>query len=121
MARTEGSHTTKRARVDARDLAWTAIRIHKRFTSANIASTTGVRRDNLKHYLKALRLAGYIRIERPTQSGKSMGHAVWRLTRDTGPKHPLPRRDQSGVWDQNQQILYPYAEEEAKHGQQQAT
>lgn len=116
MARTDGSHTTRRQRVDVRDLAWTAMRIHKRFTSANIAATTRVGKANLLKYLKSLQRAGYVRIERARQSGKSRGHAVYRLTRDTGVLHPIPRKDESGVWDQNQQTLYPY--EETSHGQQ---
>ena len=119
MARTEGSHTTTRTRVDTRALAWAAMRVHKRFTSANIASVTGIKRDNLKKYISALHRAGYLKQERPHQAGKSLGHAIWRLVRYTGPKHPLPRRDGSGMWDQNQQALYPYKEEKP-HGNQAA-
>lgn len=116
MVRTEGAHTNIRKRIDARDLAWTAIRIHKRFTSSNIAATTGISANNLRMYLKALQKAGYLKIERPRQSGKSLGHAIWRLVRNTGPRHPLPRRDNTGVWDQNQQTLYAFAEEEKGNG-----
>jgi len=119
MARPEGSPTTKRKRVDMRELAWTAIWQHKRFTTFNIRAATGISENNLRMYLQALERAGYIRIERQRQSGKSMGHAVWRLCRWTGVQHPLPRRDGSGVWDQNQQKLYPYREEN-KDGQKES-
>jgi hypothetical protein len=117
MPRTEGSHTTRRKRVDVRGIAWAAMRIHKRFTTANIRATTGIGQTNLEKYIKVLHRSGYLKLERPRQLGRSLGHAVWRLVRDTGPQYPIPRKDQSGVWDQNQQTLYPFVEEKP-HGHQ---
>jgi hypothetical protein len=107
MTRPHQSDGTKRKRVNMRDLAWTSMRIYKRFTTANIVATSGIGHDNLRKYIKALHRAGYLRLERPCQLGKSRGHAIWRLARDSGVKHPLPRRNNSGIWDQNQGKFYP--------------
>jgi hypothetical protein len=104
-------HQRRRNADDQRRKAWLAMRTHKRFTSRDIESTAGITFENLKKYLKALRRSGYLMLERPRQSGKTMGHAIWRLVRCTGPLNPLPRWDGTGVWDQNEQKLYPYGEE----------
>ncbi|WP_347279607.1 hypothetical protein [Plasticicumulans sp.] len=109
MARTPGSHSRSRPVTDSRQRIWNAIRIYKRFTAFQILSGAGLNKSNVQKYLRALERAGYIAIARKKASGKTLGHAVYRLCRDTGPAHPLPRRDGSGVWDQNQQRLYPYA------------
>lgn len=108
--RTPGSYTKSRPVKDSRQRAWNAMRVHKRFTSADIRSTAEIGERNLRAYLQALHSAGYLRQECPRQSGKTLGHAVWRLVRNTGPSHPLVRRDDSGVYDQNQGVLYPYPE-----------
>jgi hypothetical protein len=111
MVRIAGATTKRQKQANTLDLAWTAMRIHTRFTTSNIRATTGIGKNNLDNYIRALRRAGYIKLERPRESGKTLGHAIWRLVRNTGPRHPLPRKDQTGMWDQNQQKLYPYPEE----------
>lgn len=119
MARTPGSHSRTRPVSDQRQRIWNAIRIFKRFTAFQIRSG-GLGESNVRNYLKALERAGYIAVARPRASGKTLGHAVYRLCRDTGPAHPLPRRDGSGVWDQNQQRLYPYPAETEAGGETEA-
>lgn len=107
MARTPGSHTRCHAVAGARQRAWNALRVYKVFTAAEIAPVADIGERNLRAYLKALAWAGYLRLERPKQNGKVMGHAVWRLVRNSGPHSPLVCRDGSGVWDPNHGCLYP--------------
>lgn len=113
MPRTPGATSTHRPVTDTRQKVWNSIRVLKRFTTAQIEATAEVRRDNLRKYLSALDRAGYLVLVRPKQNGKALGHAVWRLARDSGPQHPLPRRDGSGVYDPNHDTLYPYRDEAA--------
>lgn len=89
------------------------MRVFKVFTTAQIIATSGIEKANLRKYLQSLRRAGYTCIAQPKRNGKSQGHALWRLTRDSGPKHPLPRRDGTGVYDPNHGVVYPYREEGA--------
>jgi len=91
------------------------MRVFKVFTVVQILSVAEIGRPNLRKYMKFLLRAGYLRIARPKQNGKSEGHTVWRLVRSSGPKHPLPRRDGSGVYDPNHDALYPYSEEASTH------
>ena len=109
--RTPGAYSTSRPQTDIRQQAWNSIRVFKVFTTAQVASTARIGKSNLRKYLGSLHRAGYIVISRPKQNGKSQGHTIYRLARDTGPKHPLPRRDGTGVYDQNQDVLYPFAGE----------
>lgn len=91
--------------------AWNSIRVFKRFTSDQVEATADIRRNNLSKYLKALHQTGYLVRVRPKQNGKSLGHAVWRLARDSGPRAPIVRTDGSGVYDPNQDTLYPARDE----------
>jgi hypothetical protein len=91
--------------------AWNSIRVFKRFTSGQIEATADIRCNNLNKYLKALHRTGFLVQVRPKQNGKSLGHAVWRLARDSGPHAPIVRTDGSGVYDPNQDQLYPYRDE----------
>lgn len=101
MARTLGANSKARPAKDIRQRAWQAMRILKVFTAYDIQATAEVGRDNLKKYIQALAETGYLRKLKERQSGRSMGHAKWRLVRDSGPKHPIARRDGSGVFDPN--------------------
>lgn len=107
MSGTPGMHQRGRDGLDIRQQAWNSIRVIKRFTSAQIEATAAISRDNLRKYLKALHQTGYLVQVRPKQNGKSLGHAVWRLARDSGPSAPIVRTDGSGVYDPNQDHLYP--------------
>lgn len=107
MSGTPGMMQRRRPGLDIRQQAWNSIRVLKRFTTAQIEATAEISRDNLRKYLKALDRAGYLVMVRPKQNGKSLGHAVWRLARDTGPRAPIVRTDSSGVYDPNHDALYP--------------
>ncbi|MDG4595520.1 MAG: hypothetical protein P9F75_07470 [Candidatus Contendobacter sp.] len=110
MPRTPGSHSTRRPTADVRQRAWNSIRVLKRFTAVDLAATAAIGPFNLRKYLKALARAGVIVVAVPKRNGHAGGHVVWRLARDLGPLHPLPRRDGSGVYDPNRDRLHPYAE-----------
>lgn len=111
MSRTPGATSTRRPVTELRQKAWNSIRVLKRFTTAQVIATADISPANLRHYLPALARAGYLVLVRPKQNGKSLGHAVWRLARDTGPRAPIVRTDSSGVYDPNHDALYPYRAE----------
>lgn len=101
----------RRSGQDVRQRAWTAMRIFKTFTSAQIEATAEIERYNLRKYLQALRRAGYLIVLRPKHNGFTGGHAVWRLARDSGTKAPSPRRGGTGVYDPNRDIVYPFQDD----------
>lgn len=103
MARLVGSLTKSHRVAVARQRAWNAIRVFKVFRASDVAATADINEANLQKYLHALQQAGYLRIERPKQNGKTLGHAIWRLVDNTGPQCPIVRRD--GVYDPNQQQI----------------
>lgn len=113
MPRTPGATSQTHRVVCARQRLWNSICVLKRFTSAQIEATAEVSPANLQKYLQALARAGYLVLVRPKQNGKSLGHAVWRLARDSGPRAPIVRTDGSGVYDPNHDTLYPYRDEAA--------
>lgn len=109
--RTKGAYSTRRPASESRQLAWNSMRVMGIFTRPDIIGTAQISPVNLKKYLPALQQAGYVSIARPKQNGKSQGHIVYRLKRNTGPRAPIPRTDGSGVYDPNQDVLYPFAVE----------
>lgn len=114
MARLTGSHTKSHRVPVARQRAWNAIRIFKVFRASEIAACADINEANLQKYLLALQRAGYLRVERPKQNGKSLGHVVWRLVDNTGPHCPIVRQD--GVYDSNQDQVRTYRREPASDG-----
>jgi hypothetical protein len=116
MARPPGSPTRRHAVAGARQRAWNALRIFKVFTAAEIGPVADIGATNLQKYLTALRRAGYLKLERAKRNGQVCGHAVWRLLRPSGPRCPIVRSDGTGVYDPNQERLYPFAQEEPTDG-----
>jgi hypothetical protein len=57
-------------------------------------------KDNILKYLKALAAVGVVECIRDRDSGRSMGHKLWRLVRDLGPVRPLTWKD-GRVFDPN--------------------
>lgn len=114
MARLTGSLTKSHRVAVARQRAWNAIRIFKVFRASEIAAGADINEANLQKYLLALQRAGYLRVERPKQNGKSLGHVVWRLVDNTGPHCPIVRQD--GVYDPNQGRVRTYLREPASDG-----
>lgn len=99
MGRPRGSGSTGPAG-GARARCWQAMRILRRFTSADICATAeaGVRNANI--YLHALERVGYLRVVQPQREGVTGGHVVYLLVRNTGPAAPRVRVD-GAVWDPN--------------------
>jgi hypothetical protein len=114
MPRAPGSSSKTHRVVCARQRLWNSIRVLKRFTAAQIEATAEVSPANLQKYLLALDRSGYLVKVRPKQNGCPGGHALWRLARDSGPRAPIVRNDGSGVYDPNQDQLYP-GRDEATH------
>lgn len=114
VARLTGSLTKSHRVPVARQRAWNAIRIFKVFRASEIAVGADINEANLQKYLLALQRAGYLRVERPKQNGKSLGHVVWRLVDNTGPHCPIVRQD--GVYDPNQDRVRAYPREPASDG-----
>jgi len=108
VARLAGSLTQSHRVTVARQRAWNAIRIFKVFRASEIAAGADINEANLQKYLLALQRAGYLRVERPKQNGKSLGHVVWRLVDNTGPQCPIVR--QEGVYDPNRDQVRSYRE-----------
>lgn len=73
---------------EARQRMWQSMRRLPEFTTADLVATAEVGYSNAKKYLRALRVAGYLRCARPVRSGATGGHAVYRLARNTGPFAP---------------------------------
>lgn len=112
--RTKGAYSTHRPASESRQRAWNSMRVLRVFSRQDVISTAQISPANLKKYLPALLRAGYLGIARQKQNGKSQGHVIYRLMRNTGPRAPIPRTDNSGMYDPNQDVLYPFrAEAEA--------
>lgn len=101
MPRLPGTFNKTRPKEDVRQKAWLAMRMIRRFTTFDVRSTSGIEPDNLKKYLQALHKPGFIAKDREKKNGAPMGHVVWRLVRDTGPRQPIVRMYGLGVFDPN--------------------
>lgn len=107
MARVRGAFTKARPSSDARQRAWAAMRFLRTFTAPELQMGAEIAYDNLKKYLTALEKAGYVKRLRPKRNGEAAGHVVWVLIRNTGPKHPIARRNGKGVYDPNTDEVFP--------------
>lgn len=106
-----GMTQKRRAGESMRQRAWTAMRIFKTFSVAQIEATAEIERENLRKYLKALHRAGYLVLHRPKRNGQAGGHAVWRLARDSGPTAPHPLHGGAGVYDPNSGAVHPFRDD----------
>lgn len=78
---------------------WQTMRIMRQFTVADIEAAAEVTTTSARKYVHFLHVAGYVRCVQPVQSGRTGGHALYRLIRDTGPY--APRIGKQGVRDPN--------------------
>lgn len=83
----------------ARQKMWQAMRVQRSFTVADIVATAEVSYTNARKYVRALARGGYIACESPRRSGRTGGHARWRLAIDRGPA--APRIGHEGIVDPN--------------------
>lgn len=104
MARTHGSRN-RVGPAGARTQAWQAMRVMRRFTSADILTTAEIGYSNLRDYLRALRGAGFVAIVQPRVSGRPGSRDLYQLLRDSGPQAPFHSRDDS-MLDANTGIVY---------------
>jgi len=77
-------------RVDARLLAWQAMRALPQFTQAELAKQAVCAESNSQKYIRALLVAGYLEVVRPARTRQP---AIYRLIRDTGDLAPVVQRD----------------------------
>jgi len=87
---------------------WNAMKMHKHFTRQDLQMTAEVTDSHAKSYLSALHKSGYVSFLLKVKAGqKSKGKlSRYSLLRNTGKLAPLVRK--TGVWDQNEQVFYPF-------------
>lgn len=110
MARTVGAYSSQ-AQAPGLQQAWQAMRVMRRFTSADILVTAAVGESALHKYLQLLGRTGYIRLAQPRVSGRPGSRHVWAMVRDTGPVAPIRRKDGTGVFDRNTCKVWPLLQE----------
>ncbi len=92
---------------------WETVRaLKKDMTVDRLCLLTGARTDNVKRYVRALELAGYLR----KQSRRKQGQWVYDLVKNSGPKAPVQKEIRT-VWDPNTDECWvegnaPYTEAE---------
>ncbi len=106
MARRTGARTRAWHRQPrARDRAWTAMRVLRRFSLPDLAATAEIGLDNARKYCIGLCRAGYLRIVQPKANGRKGGHQVYQLVRDTGPHAPRLQSD-GNTYDPNEHRVF---------------
>lgn len=100
MARIKGAYCTT-TKAPGLQRAWQAMRVLRRFTTADVIMTAEVGESACRKYLRGLALTGFLVLERGRVSGRAGSRDVWRLVRDTGPVAPIRRWDGTGVFDPN--------------------
>jgi hypothetical protein len=100
MARQPGAFSKAKPARDAKQRAWATMRRHRHFTVAELQALAEIGKDNALKYLKALAAVGIVKVIKDRESGRIMGHKVWHLVRDLGPKRPLTWKD-GRVYDPN--------------------
>lgn len=94
-----------------RDRAWRSMRLRRQFTIADVVADAGTEGDadpenNVARYLRALRMAGYVKEMRERAPGTrltSNGFKRFALVRDTGPVAPVYRPKSHSLHDYNLQ------------------
>lgn len=86
-------HTEQARPPAARDRMWQSMRILRKFTAVDIASTAEGGFANAQKYARGLAAAGVLRIAAPKRNGRKFGHVVYQLVRDLGPIAPRLRSD----------------------------
>lgn len=92
----------------ARQRAWQSMRIHREFNQREIQGSAPISKDNLSIYLKRLIGAGFVVLVKERENGQPGSFNTYRLTRNTGPRAPIPWRD-GGVFDPNTDTTHPAA------------
>jgi hypothetical protein len=83
---------------------WNSMRQLRQFSVADLQATAEVGHSHATKYVRLLLQAQYLVLVAPKREGVAMGHAVYRLVRNTGPV--APRASADGVFDAN--LADPY-------------
>lgn len=104
----EGRVVRRRSQKTQQQKMWNAMKMHKHFTRLDLQMTAEVTDSRARFYLSALNKAGYVRFLVKVKAGVQNKGKLSRysLLRNTGKLAPLVRK--TGVWDQNQQVFYPF-------------
>lgn len=105
MARLPGAFTRTKAVKDDRSKAWKAMHVLRTFTIPQLSMTSGIGRDNAKHYIYRLQAHGFVRKVKGNCSGVAGSHSTWLLVRHTGPEAPIAMRD-GRVYDPNTDTIH---------------
>jgi hypothetical protein len=117
MPRAPGLHKRTVNTSPAKDKLWQSMRIMRSgFSSAELATVSEVSAKNAALYVRALRLAGFLRRTSKRTPGKAGSSDTYALVRNTGPLSPIRHRH-GGVYDRNTQTRWgddgkPVAESE---------
>ncbi|WP_299001692.1 hypothetical protein [uncultured Shewanella sp.] len=94
-----------------RQQVWNVLRIHNKANKRLIMTTTSVKSGLIYRYLTQLVKSGYLKALNP-RKGRPRGQCIhYRLIRNSGRLAPQVRNN--GVYDQNQQVFYPFNNKEA--------
>ncbi|WP_299494921.1 hypothetical protein [uncultured Shewanella sp.] len=109
-------HVVKAARQNSqlhtdRQQVWNVLRIHTKANKRLIMTTTTVKSGLIYRYLLQLVKSGYLK-PLNARKGRPRGQCIhYRLIRNSGRLAPQVRNN--GVYDQNQQVFYPFNNKEA--------
>ena len=106
MAREPGLHKRTQNTSPAKDKLWQSMRIMRSgFSSADLATVSEVSAKNAAIYVRALRMAGFVRRTAKRTPGKAGSADLYALVRNTGPLSPIRHRH-GGVYDRNTGIRW---------------
>lgn len=83
---------------------WQSMRTLRRFTASEVASTADVGLGAARNYITDLLGSGYLQVEH-NRTGVSGQATLYRLSRNTGPQHPV-QVNLSVTHDMNQQTWH---------------
>ncbi|WP_368166047.1 hypothetical protein [Aeromonas sp. R9-1] len=94
---------------------WNAMKISRFFTLADLSMLSGVDDSRACGFTNFLLRAGYVRLAEGIDGFKVKGdQRRYQLIRDTGRYAPMVRARQGGCWDQNEQLFYPFGEDNSE-------
>lgn len=89
----------------AQQRLWITMRVHRRFTASDIASSAAVKIGTAQAYIGKLLRVGYLRRTNPMPRSGPGVIGIYVLIRDSGPNTPRLRADGS-AWDVNKRELF---------------
>lgn len=114
MPRTVQAYSTT-STAPALQRVWQSMRIMRRFTIGDLMTTSEAGKTAVEKYVAALRKAGYLRLVHNRVNGRAGSRDVFALARDTGPLAPIRRKDNTGVFDPNTDLVWNLQGEIVRH------